>query len=287
MEIQKKLVSLMMSLFMASLNTGSNGNCFYIGNEKEAILIDGGISCREIEKRMKRLDLSLKKVKAVFVTHEHHDHIRGIPVLSKKYKIPVFITHLTRKCSEISLSEHLMVPLTAFEAISIGSLSVMAIPKFHDAADPCNIIVTCNDIKVGVFTDIGMVCPHVTSHFVQCHAAFLEANYDEAMLDKGSYPYHLKKRIRGGRGHLSNLQALRLFMEYRSPFLSHLFLSHLSENNNCPELVSDLFNRHAGTTKIIIASRYEETPVFQIRKQIAVTPVTHLSTSLQLQLLFD
>jgi phosphoribosyl 1,2-cyclic phosphodiesterase len=115
-----------------------------------------------------------------------------------------------------------------------------------------------------VFTDIGAPCEHLIKHFQQCHAAFLEANYDEQMLEQGRYPYYLKKRIRGGHGHLSNTQALELFKTHKPAYMSHLLLSHLSKDNNNPELVLNLFNQHAGDTKIIVASRHEETEVYYI-----------------------
>src|SRR5690349_25125468 len=103
-----------MSLFIASLNSGSNGNCYYIGNYDEAILVDGGISRRETEKRMKRLGLSIRKVKAIFVSHEHGDHIHGVPALSKKYQLPVYITPATLGHSKLELHEHLVKPLQAY-----------------------------------------------------------------------------------------------------------------------------------------------------------------------------
>src|SRR6187401_1072116 len=98
-----------MSLFICSLNSGSNGNCYYIGNHDEAVLIDGGISCRETEKRLKRLELSIKKVKAIFVTHEHGDHIHGVPVLSRRHQIPVYITPGTLRFGNVDIKEHLIV----------------------------------------------------------------------------------------------------------------------------------------------------------------------------------
>jgi phosphoribosyl 1,2-cyclic phosphodiesterase len=125
--------------------------------------------------------------------------------------------------------------------------------------------VTGNGITVGVFTDIGSVCEQLIHHFGQCHAAFLEANYDETKLEEGRYPYFLKKRIRGGKGHLSNLQALELFNNYRAPFLELLVLSHLSEQNNHPRIVTDLFAPHANGTRVAIASRYGESEVFSVR----------------------
>ncbi|HEY6977426.1 MAG TPA: MBL fold metallo-hydrolase [Chitinophagaceae bacterium] len=253
-----------MCLYIASLNSGSNGNCYYIGNDNEAVLIDAGLSCRETEKRMKRLGLLIKNIKALFVSHEHADHIFGIPVLAKKYQLPVYITTSTLLYSGFKIDKHLIVPFRTYEPVNIGALSITPFPKFHDASDPHSFMVEGNSVKVGVFTDIGIACDHVTMHFKQCNAAFLEANYDEQMLATGRYPYYLKERIKSIKGHLSNNAALQLFTSHKPSWMSHLILSHLSKNNNRPELVQQLFNKHAGTTRIIIASRYSETSVYQI-----------------------
>jgi len=253
-----------MSLFITSLNSGSNGNCYYIGNEHEAVLIDAGISCRETEKRMLRLGLSIKKVKAIFISHEHSDHINGVPVLAKKYNIPVYITPATLKHLRIDPEYHQIIHFIAYNSVVIGGLTITAFPKFHDAVEPHSFIISCRDITVGVFTDIGIACEHLIAHFSKCHAAFLEANYDDAMLDAGGYPYYLKQRIRGGRGHLSNKQALELSVNHKPEFMTHLLLAHLSKNNNSPELVYETFSSNANGTEVIVASRHEETPVFHI-----------------------
>jgi len=261
---QKPVTLYLMSLFIASLNSGSNGNCYYVGNEHEAVLVDAGISCRETEKRMLRLGLNIRRVKAIFVSHEHSDHISGIPVLAKKYQLPVYITQPTLISGKLALEDHLVIPFAAFETVAIGELHISAFPKQHDASDPYSFVITCRDIHVGVFTDIGIACENVISHFSRCHAAFLEANYDDEMLDKGGYPYHLKRRIRGGHGHLSNKQAVELFTRYKPAHMSHLFLSHLSKNNNDPDLVQQLFDECANGTNIIVASRYHESAVYHI-----------------------
>lgn len=253
-----------MGLFIASLNSGSNGNCYYVGNEEEAVLIDAGISCKETETRMKRLGLLMNTVKAIFVSHEHTDHISGIPVLSKKYQLPVYISGGTYKGARLAIEKHLIKPLSNKQPVSIGNLSINAFSKFHDAADPYSFTVSGNAVTVGVFTDIGRCCDQLNYHFSICHAAFLEANFDADMLENGSYPYHLKKRISGGNGHLSNTEALELFCTKRPGFMSHLILSHLSKNNNSPQLVQDLFDQYAGHTKIIVASRHQETSVFEV-----------------------
>ena len=270
-----------MSLKIASLNSGSNGNCYYIGNDTEAVLVDAGISCRETEKRMSRLGLSVEKVKAIFISHEHGDHITGLTAISRKYRTKIYITPNTLAESRLPLDEELVIPFKPNETVQIGSLSVTNFPKFHDAVDPYSFVISSNNINVGVFTDIGKVCKQLIKHFQQCHAVFLEANYDEAMLENGRYTQHLKNRIRGGQGHLSNDQALQLFLEHRSPFLSHLFLSHLSKNNNDPALVEALFTRHAAKTDIIIASRYNETSLYQIHDNNSSSLVLHKKSTVK------
>jgi phosphoribosyl 1,2-cyclic phosphodiesterase len=254
-----------MSLYIASLNSGSNGNCYYVGNDRDAILVDAGISCREVEQRMRRLGLSLSSVKAIFISHEHGDHIKGLEVLANRYKLPVYITGATLQQTGMGLEPGRTLSFSAHEAISVGDLEITAFPKSHDASDPHSFVVSCNGIHIGVLTDIGYVCGQVAGYFRQCHAAFLETNYDEKMLEEGRYPWHLKNRIRGGQGHLSNRQALELFTGYRSSFMSHLFLSHLSQDNNRPELVQQLFEQHAGNVSVTVASRYAETEVYTIR----------------------
>ncbi len=229
-------------------------------------MIDAGISCRETEIRMKRLGLAMSTVKAIFISHEHTDHISGAKVLSKKYHLPVYITPATLQSAGIITEKHLVRHFTADQQINIDGLSVFAFPKSHDANDPHSFMISSNSINIGVFTDIGNCCEHVITYFKKCHAVFLEANYCEDMLMNGSYPYILKKRISSDNGHLSNSQALELFTKYRGSQLSHLILSHLSKNNNSPELVDQLFRQQAGATNIIVASRYEETAVYCIQQ---------------------
>src|ERR1700733_11540476 len=118
-----------MSLFIASLNSGSNGNCYYVGNEHEAVLIDAGISCRETERRMLRLGLSMRKVKAIFVSHEHSDHINGIPVLAKKYQLPVYITPPTLRSGGLFIDDQLINSFLPFETITIGGLNITTFPS--------------------------------------------------------------------------------------------------------------------------------------------------------------
>lgn len=252
-------------MFICSLNSGSNANCYYLGNQEEAILVDGGLSCRETVKRLKRVGLSIKKIKAIFVSHEHGDHVHGVPALSKKFQLPVYITRNTLEQGKLEIRDDLIEPLRAYTPVTIGELTITAFPKLHDACDPLSFLVECGSVKVGVFTDIGAPCEHVVRHFEQCHAAFLEANYDEDLLSNGSYPIYLKNRIRGEKGHMSNEQALELFARHRPAHMSHLLLSHLSRENNSPKIVKNAFTKIAAGTEIIIASRDRESRLYHIR----------------------
>jgi phosphoribosyl 1,2-cyclic phosphodiesterase len=198
------------------------------------------------------------------VSHEHSDHIKGIPVLAKKHQIPVYITAYTLRRARF---EEINFPVSTFYPqvpVTIGNLEIVGFPKLHDAIDPYSFVISYQGTKVGVFTDIGAPCEQLIHYFSQCHAAFLEANYDEEMLESSYYPYHLKKRISGGKGHLSNRQALNLFTAYKPDFMSHVLLAHLSKNNNCPKLVEELFTKYAAGTQVVVASRYEESPIFRI-----------------------
>lgn len=272
-----------MSLFVASLNSGSNGNCYYLGNSDHAILIDAGISCRETVKRLKRLKLSIKNVRAIFVSHEHADHIYGVATLSKKFDLPVYISKKTQENGNICIHSKIHV-FTAYEPVNIGGILVTAFPKIHDACDPHSFLIESSSVAVGIFTDIGITCEHVISNFKKCHAAFLESNYDEEMLERGRYPFPLKNRIRNGQGHLSNIQAADLFARYAPPHMTHLFLSHLSMENNRPALVLDLFKKIAGSTEIVIAPRSRETKLYHIRGTGTKNRISRCAEKLQLSL---
>jgi len=261
-----------MGLYFTSINSGSNGNCYYVGNRDEAVLVDVGLNCKEVEKRMARLGLSPSKLKAIFISHEHSDHIKGLSVLARKFNLPVYISNHTYKSSKLSLNNDLVFPVSHLQQIQIGKLIIHAFSKFHDAADPYSFTIEYNETKVGVFTDIGAICDRLITQFKSCHAAFLEANYCSQMLSNGNYPYFLKRRITSGHGHLSNTQALDLFQNHKSPYMTHLLLSHLSKDNNDPELVERLFKAVAGETFIGIASRDQETEVYYVNQSMIVKP---------------
>ena len=278
-----------MSLQIASINSGSNGNCYYVGNGNEAILVDAGISCKETEQRMERLNLSMEKVRAIFVSHEHIDHIRGVSQLSKKYALPVYINPGTLRYSGIRANKENIFHFNHHEKISIGDLTIVPFNKHHDAQDPVSFIIEHEGIKAGVITDIGVACKTVIHYFRQCHACFLESNYDEQMLQEGGYPKRLKKRISGGRGHISNIEALELFKKHKAGYLNHLLLGHLSQVNNRPELVEELYQSYQDDLTIAIASRDKESNLFEIDHPVRgkIIPLSVKKESRQLDLFFQ
>ncbi len=253
-----------MALQIASLNSGSNGNCYYVGNDDEGIFVDAGLTCKETELRMSRLGIPMSKVKAIFISHEHSDHIHGVSQLVAKYQIPVYVSETTLKEAGFWKIRKFIIHFNASQPVMIGNLRTTAFVKKHDACDPHSFVVSGARINIGVFTDIGVPCEQLIHYFKQCHAAFLESNYDAEMLDKGKYPYFLKNRIRSGNGHLSNEQALDLYLRHRPSYMSHLLLSHLSKENNSPELVQAMFQAIPSDTKVVVASRYQESELYKI-----------------------
>ncbi len=255
-----------MPLQICSLASGSNGNCYYIADDTEAVLIDAGISCRELMRRASRAGIDLAGVKAIFISHEHSDHIRGLEAIARKWNLPVYGTEKCLPRCRMDRSAHLGVSMTNNETVQIGGLAITAFAKRHDACDPVSFVVEGADgVRVGILTDIGRCCDEVVRQFATLDAAFLESNYDADMLTYGRYPVHLKTRISGGHGHISNDEALALFLQHRSPRLSHLILSHLSANNNDPRIVEQVFQPHAGSVEVVVASRYAESKVYEVR----------------------
>lgn len=251
---------------MASIASGSNGNCYYVENDDDAVLIDAGVSTKQIVERMARLGLSLSKLRGVFISHEHTDHIRGIDVFSRKHAVPVFMTQKTHASSGCFIKDNPVSFFSPGKPVQMGSIRVHPFLKSHDAIEPCGFSVSSGSSRVAVLTDVGLHCENVIEHIRNADALFLESNYDDQMLKTGPYPVHLKKRIASDRGHLSNTQAGMITLEYATTRLKHVFLSHLSANNNTPELALATFRRITNERselklEVRIASREKESPV--------------------------
>jgi phosphoribosyl 1,2-cyclic phosphodiesterase len=249
---------------ICAIASGSNGNCYYIGNEKGAVLIDAGISCKQILIRMKERNLNPSKIKAVFVSHEHSDHMRGVRGVNKKLQIPVFMTAKTYYGSYRNLRPDHPKLFIPDEVIEIGDFSIHSFLKNHDASEPCSFRVQYKNKNVGVFTDIGEPCDNVKSHLQMCDGLFLETNYDEKMLWEGSYPYFLKQRVSSNNGHLSNRQAFELLQNHAGENLKCVFLSHISKENNSPEIAHQSMHSLISKFDVKVTSRYEAGEVYVI-----------------------
>lgn len=253
---------------ISALASGSSGNCFYIGNENEAILIDAGISAKQTINRLLQIGGNPEKIKAIFITHEHSDHIRGSDVLARKLKIPIFATNATAKKGFLCSNKILINCIEKNTTLKIGSLKIEAFSKFHSAADPVSFNVYENK-KVSVITDAGHACENIKKHVSNCNFIFIEANHDEEMLENGPYPIYLKKWIKGDEGHLSNSQAASCIKKYASAKLEKIILSHLSSTNNTPEIALATFKeiikaRNDFHPKISVSVREQPTQLFKI-----------------------
>lgn len=251
-------------LEICAIASGSNGNCYYIGNQEDAILVDAGISCKQILARMKEKKLNPEKVKAVFITHEHSDHLRGARVVAKKLHIPIFMTFKTYNGAYKNIRPDYPKFFEPESEIEVGEFKVFSFLKKHDASEPCSFRIEYKEKNIGVFTDIGEPCENVTSHLQKCDALFLETNYDEKLLWEGSYPYFLKKRIASENGHLSNKQAFELLENFAGENLKCVFLSHLSKENNTPEKAFEEIKPLESKFDIRHTSRYKAGEIFQV-----------------------
>ncbi|TRX70939.1 MBL fold metallo-hydrolase [Carboxylicivirga sp. M1479] len=252
---------------VCAIASGSNGNCYYIGTEKEAILVDAGISRRQIMKRMKELRLDISRVKAVFITHEHADHIRGLRVLCDVNGITGYLTRDTLQKAHRNYHPKSAHVFKAGESIKLGAFVIHSFKKQHDAIDPTSFRVEVNGLNVGVMTDIGEACNNLKKHLHACDIAFLESNYDEQLLEDGPYPYHLKQRVKSDKGHLSNKQAVELLEQMGTSNLHTVFLSHISADNNRVEIAMKAFEHLTDKYKILPTNRYAPSEIVTIGEE--------------------
>jgi len=224
----------------ASIGSGSRGNATLISHKDTTLLVDCGFSARETEKRLQQLKFDANKLTAILVTHEHADHINGVRVLARKYKLPVYATAGTAGCLAEDVTE-LVSKFNCHEAFAVHDIEVQPFPVPHDAREPSQFVFHDGQHKLGLLTDVGSITPVIEEHLTACDALLLEANHDMDMLDQGEYPDHLKYRVAGRLGHLNNVQSAKLLEKIDTSRLQHIVAMHLSEKNNSPNIVSPLF----------------------------------------------
>ncbi len=219
------------------LFSSSKGNAAYIKHGRDEILIDCGVSARAIDNSLKTLGTSLKNISAVFITHEHGDHIRGLPIISKYHGMPIYAPNACCEyLSENINGAHRLHPLPIGEAVELRDSAVCAIPTPHDSRGSVGFRIRAGEEKIGYFTDIGHLSEGVLRGLSGCKRVVIESNHDIDMLRHGSYPYSLKQRILGAKGHLSNELCAKLLPHLVHHGAESFMLAHLSEENNLPEL---------------------------------------------------
>lgn len=270
-------------LKFCALSSGSSGNCYYITSEETGILIDAGISCTQIKKSLLHIGENLDDVKAVFVTHEHSDHITGLQVLLKKYPISLYLTEGTYSGIRGISDYYTLAPITQFksgDSIRIGDLTVYSYKVSHDAKEPvCYKVSADSGENVGIITDLGWADPEVVRAFEDCDLLLLESNHDVELLKIGPYQPFLKKRILSKFGHLSNdsagIIARNIISKGR---LKYLILGHLSETNNHVNLAYETVHqsiRECGYVsgedyELDVSVRHQVGKLYQIKRMLAV-----------------
>ncbi len=223
---------------VTTLASGSSGNCTLISQNNTHILVDAGISCRRINTALKPLGLTAADLTGICVTHEHSDHISGLATLTKQYRIPVYATAGTGRqlCRRIAFLEEVLNTFSPGRSMEIGGLTVETFPTLHDTAQPCGFALSNGSRKAAVVTDLGRVTSEVLQGIAGVHLLVVEANHDVESVQSGPYPYGLKARILGDRGHLSNEAGASLARFCVDKGTHTVVLAHLSQENNTPAM---------------------------------------------------
>lgn len=248
---------MMDKLRFQSFGSGSSGNCYFIGNASSGLLIDAGIGVRSIRKCLRNLGLDFENIWGVFVTHDHADHIKAVGSIGEKHRVPIYSTHKVHEGIQRSycVTEKLYSStkyIEKGETIQVGDFKITAFPVSHDATDNVGYTVEYKEKRFTFATDLGFIDADVAEHLGSSDYLVLEANYDDQMLKQGSYPVYLKNRIIANTGHLSNDQAGVFLAENYKEKLKHIFLCHLSRENNLPDLAYTTIQNHLEDKQIVV-----------------------------------
>jgi phosphoribosyl 1,2-cyclic phosphodiesterase len=242
----------------ASLGSGSRGNATLIESGSTLVMVDCGFACREVTRRMARLGRSPEQLTAVLVTHEHGDHVRGVPALASKFRLPVWFTPGTGLMLRGEVLPEIRY-LDTRARLCLGDLEIQPFTVPHDAREPCQFVFGDGKHRFGLLTDTGRLTAHIRDSLDGCDALMLECNHDPVMLANGPYSASLKARVGGPLGHLSNVQAARLLEGIDTSRLQHIVAAHLSEKNNHPGLVRTALATALDCTAQWIAVAEQET----------------------------
>lgn len=252
-----------MALQLCILGSGSSGNATFVSSETTRLLIDAGLSAREITRRMREVGADPAELDGVCISHEHRDHVNGLPTLHKKHAPTVYANAGTREalCRDAKFSNLQWKTFVNGSGFYIGDFYVEPFSVPHDAYDPVGFIIKHADTTLAVVTDMGVPTTSIRERLKQCDVLVLESNYDDRLLTNSPRPWYLKQRIMGRQGHLSNAHAAALLAEVASPRLKHVFLTHLSSECNREDLALDTVRNglsNAGHHHVDVAITYQE-----------------------------
>ncbi|GMW02932.1 MAG: MBL fold hydrolase [Candidatus Hydrogenedentota bacterium] len=254
-------------LRFALLGSGSSGNAIWIATPSSKILIDNGLSYKQLDLRLRALGESLDGLKAIFITHEHSDHVMGLGILSRKHDVPIYMTRETHECLPPSIGPLRRVEyFEAGDPVAINGLQVDSFSISHDAADPVSYAVRHDGIKLGLACDLGYPSDLVLRQLSGSHALVIESNYCPTMLHTGSYPRMVQQRIRGKQGHLSNADMCHMLAKLQHEALKLVVLVHISEENNRYELAHAMARDalRKNPVEVVVARHNEPTRLFEI-----------------------
>lgn len=234
------LFSCLSPFVFCSFASGSSGNCYYVGRQDEGVLVDVGISAKQVKDKLLKQDLSLQSIKAILITHDHIDHVSGLESLSKDCPVPIYahsdcLEGLAEGKATHGVDTSLFREVEPLQPFEIDGITIEAFPVMHDGRGAIGYYFDYEGRTLTIATDIGMLDKVVKEQIRRADNIVIESNYDIEMLESGSYPYILKQRIAGPFGHLSNIESARFVAEVYRPELRNIMLCHLSENNNTPE----------------------------------------------------
>lgn len=252
-----------------SLGSGSGGNATLVqalGRVPFRMLIDCGLGIRQLSLRLGEAGVEPEDIQAIFITHEHGDHIGCALTLARRYRIAVWMSHGTYLAMGSPDFEGLLHTVRDGESIDVGGLQLMPFTVPHDAREPLQLSCTDGAAKLGILTDLGHATPHVIAHLQGCDALLLECNHDTGLLSQSVYPEFLKRRVGGLYGHLSNQAAADIACAVNHSRLTHLVAAHLSAQNNRPDLVQSVMSKALGrnSNEIVVAGAISGTPWLQI-----------------------
>lgn len=254
---------------ICSLASGSKGNCLFVETGGVRLLIDAGLSLKEITTRLTDSALDPESIHAVLVTHEHIDHIRSAGSFARRYKVPVLTSYATRQAAERYLQKTQLVEFETGYSFTFRDIMIDPFPISHDCCDPVGFVLESREGRTGTATDLGIVTRLVREKLKGCRALNLESNHDPEMLLNGPYPWNLKQRIKSRHGHLSNQESLELLHDLAHEGLEALVMAHLSEVNNHPDKVVEtttafLRDQNCCAPQIVIGEQHQAGPVLEI-----------------------